>query len=232
MPRTDGLEATIIRRLRAGERAKRVAADLRLPGVTPGWVYRIAAGHDITLRRGRPAFSDATAYARHFDATHGPGAAAAWRRLRNRLTLEELGAKFGYRTRARTHEVDQRLCPGTPKPFVRRSVRPRSVASLRRTAQRCKSKRAVARQLHVSEDRLNSWGQHYRIALPDGRRLKKERGDALRRTIRRLGRRGYNMAAIARIIHRHYSVVYFWNWRYHLGLRRRPYRRRSTLSAA
>lgn len=233
MPYTKRLEAAVLRRLRAGERAKRIAVTLATRGVTLRQVYQTASRHDITLKRGAPVTCpNPRAFARHFDARHGPGVAAAWRQLRSRLTLEELGAKFGYRTRARAHEIDKRLSPGKPKPLVWRRWRPPVVAYLRRIARRYPSRRALAQRLGVSEYLLNGWGRHCHVALPDGRRIKKAKGVALRRSIRKLARRVGSVTAIARIIHRHRSVVYFWNQHYHLGLRRRPYRRRSQLSAA
>lgn len=210
------LEAVIVQRLRAGEKAKHVAADLRPLGASLWKVYSIAFVHDIKLKQGRPAVTpDPVRYAKNFDANHGRGAAARLLKLAKTEGFRQTGQAFGC-SRQWIHQCYYQLGgkreqlagidPAMREKLIqlrlgRPDITPKRV---RWYAKHCRSQQEMIRHLRCSYRTIRRRAEKHNIKLPKGHK----RWDITPAKMRWAAKRSRSAVAMARLLGTSHSTIF------------------------
>jgi transposase len=193
-----------LERLRAGERARRIARALNLP---LGRVYLIALQHGIELKRGADRLSPEESTAR-FDKQYWPGAAAYLLERVPEIGLTKIGSEFG-RTRQWAHQKFYRLGGKKYVPvnrkgiLLRPDVTPQKISEL---ARRCRSIKEIARKLRCSTDTVRLRARKHQIQLPDLHQPK--RPDITLEKVRQAARSCRSIRAMQKKLKTSLSTIY------------------------
>lgn len=162
----------IEQRLRKGEKAAKIARDMKLDyALVIGFAHK--AG--IRLKKGRSNIcAEVSLYRKHIDTKFGPGTATKLLQLRKRLTYADIGQALGGMSRGSAHHIGKYLAGGAPKPVVpHKPVKWQkadiTVEKVRESAERCLSVAAMAREFGVDVNLIHRRARHGNIVLPNGR---------------------------------------------------------------